>query len=141
MSHRKRWALAAMALGVGGLAAALGLMWRPAIDPIERPMVFEPAQIARGAQVVTAGDCAVCHTRPGGKYLAGGLPLVTPFGTLYSTNITPDAQTGIGKWPLKRSSAPCATGFPAMGISSTRPSPTRITGCSTIRTWRTPMPT
>ena len=101
MSRRKRWALAAVALGVGGLAAAFGLMWRPAIDPIERPMAFEPAQIARGAQVVTAGDCAVCHTRPGGKYLAGGLPLVTPFGTLYSTNITPDAQTGIGQWPLE----------------------------------------
>jgi mono/diheme cytochrome c family protein len=76
-------------------------MWRPTIDPIERPTEFDSAQIARGAQVITAGDCAVCHTRPGGKYLAGGLPLVTPFGTLYSTNITPDADTGIGKWPLE----------------------------------------
>ncbi|WP_301601430.1 MULTISPECIES: c-type cytochrome [Pseudomonas] len=76
-------------------------MWRPAIDPIERPPAFDAAQVARGARVVVAGDCAVCHTRPGGKYLAGGLPLVTPFGTLYSTNITPDAETGIGKWSLQ----------------------------------------
>lgn len=101
MSRKKLWASVAVALGVGGLAAAFGLMWRPAIDPIERPAEFDSAQIARGAKVVTAGDCAVCHTRPGGKYLAGGLPLVTPFGTLYSTNITPDAETGIGKWPLE----------------------------------------
>lgn len=100
MSRNKRWASVAVALAVAGLAAAFGLMWRPAIDPIERPAAFDAAQIARGAKVVTAGDCAVCHTRPGGKYLAGGLPLVTPFGTLYSTNITPDAETGIGQWPL-----------------------------------------
>lgn len=87
--------LAAMAL-----VAAVLLMWRPAIAPIERPRVFDKAQIQRGARVVEAGDCAVCHTRPGGEYLAGGLPLVTPFGTLYSTNISPDAQTGIGQWSL-----------------------------------------
>jgi mono/diheme cytochrome c family protein len=76
------------------------LMWRPAIAPIERPTMFETAQLQHGARVVEAGDCAVCHTRPGGEYLAGGLPLVTPFGTLYSTNITADAQTGIGQWSL-----------------------------------------
>lgn len=101
MSARKLWSAAAVALGIGGLAVATGLMWRPAIGAIERPAAFDPAQVARGAVVVTAGDCAVCHTRPGGKYLAGGLPLVTPFGTLYSTNITPDATTGIGTWSLK----------------------------------------
>ncbi|WLH38432.1 cytochrome c [Pseudomonas sp. FP2196] len=76
------------------------LMWRPAIAPVERPKTFDSAQLQRGARVVEAGDCAVCHTRPGGQYLAGGLPLETPFGTLYSTNITPDPQTGIGQWSL-----------------------------------------
>ncbi|WP_343583933.1 cytochrome c [Pseudomonas sp.] len=101
MSRKKLWVSAAVALGAGGLAVAFGLMWRPAIDPIDKPVEFDTAQIARGADVVTAGDCAVCHTRPGGKYLAGGLPLVTPFGTLYSTNITPDATTGIGQWPFE----------------------------------------
>lgn len=101
MSRKKLWVCAAVALGVGGLVAAFGLMWRPAIDPLERPVEFSAAQITRGAEVVTAGDCAVCHTRPGGKYLAGGLPLVTPFGTLYSTNITPDDETGIGRWSLE----------------------------------------
>ncbi|MCJ8206795.1 c-type cytochrome [Pseudomonas sp. RGM2987] len=92
-------ALAALAL-LASTAAVL-LMWRPALAPIERPHTFDRAQLQRGARVVEAGDCAVCHTRPGGQYLAGGLPLVTPFGTLYSTNITPDPQTGIGQWSLQ----------------------------------------
>ncbi len=87
-------------LAVIGLIVAVVLMWRPAIAPSKRPTSFDTAQLQRGARVVEAGDCAVCHTRPGGEYLAGGLPLVTPFGTLYSTNITPDAQTGIGEWSL-----------------------------------------
>ncbi|WP_371922475.1 cytochrome c [Pseudomonas sp. H3(2019)] len=87
-------------VAVLGLIGAVLLMWRPAIAPIERPTAFDVAQLQRGARVVEAGDCAVCHTRPGGEYLAGGLPLLTPFGTLFSTNITPDAQTGIGQWSL-----------------------------------------
>ena len=99
MKSRRLWTgVAALAL-IGATGAAM-LMWRPAIAPIERPQRFDVAQVQRGARVVEAGDCAVCHTRPGGQYLAGGLPLVTPFGTLYSTNITPDPQTGIGSWSL-----------------------------------------
>jgi nicotinate dehydrogenase subunit B len=44
------------------------------------------------------GDCAVCHTAPGGLRNAGGRALETPFGRIYSTNLTPDPQTGIGQW-------------------------------------------
>lgn len=99
LKSRAFWIAVAL-LAAMALVAAVLLMWRPAIAPIERPRVFDKAQIQRGARVVEAGDCAVCHTRPGGEYLAGGLPLVTPFGTLYSTNISPDAQTGIGQWSL-----------------------------------------
>lgn len=99
LKSRTFWIAVALLAAVALIAAVL-LMWRPAIAPIERPTTFDRAQIQRGARVVEAGDCAVCHTRPGGEYLAGGLPLVTPFGTLYSTNITPDAQTGIGQWSL-----------------------------------------
>lgn len=99
MKSRALW-ISAAALALIGAVAALALMWRPAIAPVERPQTFDSAQRQRGARVVEAGDCAVCHTRPGGQYLAGGLPLVTPFGTLYSTNITPDPQTGIGQWSL-----------------------------------------
>jgi thiosulfate dehydrogenase len=54
--------------------------------------------LAQGAYVARAGDCAACHTAPGGKPLAGGLALNTPFGPVYSTNITPDPETGIGHY-------------------------------------------
>lgn len=56
------------------------------------------SQIERGRYLATAGDCAGCHTKPGRKELAGGLPVQTPFGTVVSPNITPDRETGIGLW-------------------------------------------
>ncbi len=58
----------------------------------------EHAAIERGRYLVAAGDCAACHTAEGGKPFAGGRPVPTPFGTIYSTNITPDRETGIGEW-------------------------------------------
>ena len=51
---------------------------------------------ARGRYVAVLGDCAACHTARDGKPLAGGLPFPTPVGTIYSGNITPDRQYGIG---------------------------------------------
>ena len=56
------------------------------------------AQVARGQYLVAAGDCMSCHLRAGGEPFAGGLGLNTPFGVIYSSNITPDVQTGIGAW-------------------------------------------
>src|SRR3954453_6720867 len=56
------------------------------------------AQIERGRYLATLGDCAACHTTPNGKPFAGGLPIQTPFGVIYTPNITPDRQTGIGAW-------------------------------------------
>jgi nicotinate dehydrogenase subunit B len=81
-----------------GIAAAM-LPWR-SIAPIARPdaSVFSAATIARGQQLAALGDCAVCHTSLNGIINAGGLALETPFGTIYSTNITPDVETGIGAW-------------------------------------------
>src|SRR5260370_22950200 len=55
-------------------------------------------EIERGRYLAIAGDCAPCHTAPGGKLYAGGRPIETPFGTLVSSNITPDRETGIGAW-------------------------------------------
>lgn len=54
--------------------------------------------IRRGRYLVTAGDCASCHTRPGGRPFAGGLGLQTPFGIVYSANLTSDTVDGIGGW-------------------------------------------
>jgi mono/diheme cytochrome c family protein len=64
---------------------------------IEKPS-FDAALVAKGAQLAAVGNCRSCHTRPGGEPFAGGLPLSTPFGTIHSTNITPDPDTGIGRW-------------------------------------------
>ena len=56
------------------------------------------ALVAHGEYLARAGDCIACHTTQGGKPFAGGLKFDTPIGAIYSTNITPDANTGIGKW-------------------------------------------
>jgi alcohol dehydrogenase (quinone), cytochrome c subunit len=57
--------------------------------------------IERGKYLAAAGNCASCHSRPEGAPFAGGVPFATPFGTIYSTNITPDSDTGIGKWTVE----------------------------------------
>ena len=89
---------AALVAAVIGIATAV-LPWR-SIAPIARPdaSVYSAATIARGRQLAALGDCAVCHTAVNGVINAGGRALETPFGTIYSTNITPDAETGIGAW-------------------------------------------
>ncbi|WP_394516911.1 c-type cytochrome [Pantoea sp. SGAir0175] len=56
------------------------------------------ALVQRGEYLARAGDCVACHSTAGGKPFAGGLPMVTPIGTIYSTNITPDKATGIGDY-------------------------------------------
>lgn len=83
------------------LNALSSLAWSaPPIAPIEPPAAeaFDAAQVARGAQLAALGNCMDCHTVPEGKPYAGGRALKTPFGTVYGTNITPDAETGIGRW-------------------------------------------
>src|SRR5579872_2710289 len=89
---------AALIAGAIGIASAI-LPWR-SIAPIERPdaSVFSATTIARGAQLAALGDCVFCHTAVGGASNAGGRPIETPFGVIYSTNITPDVKTGIGNW-------------------------------------------
>ena len=54
--------------------------------------------IERGEYIATAGDCSGCHTREDGDDFAGGLAIDSPLGTMYSANITPDEETGIGSW-------------------------------------------
>jgi mono/diheme cytochrome c family protein len=58
----------------------------------------EFAKIERGRELVNAGDCVACHTVDGGKPFAGGRAIQTPFGIIFSPNITPDRTTGIGAW-------------------------------------------
>ncbi len=90
-----------VACGLGFLAYA----WHPAIDPVAPPppSSFPRDQVERGARVAASGYCAECHTRQdlgGGPAMAGDYAMATPFGTIFSTNITPDPETGIGRWSL-----------------------------------------
>ena len=62
------------------------------------PAIGEEDAVERGEYLVRAGGCFSCHTAAGGQQLAGGRALATPFGTFYSPNITPDPETGIGRW-------------------------------------------
>ncbi|WP_052382267.1 c-type cytochrome [Paraburkholderia kururiensis] len=90
MKQRKfsRWIIAALAMGVHYALAAEAYA----------PKGPDADLVARGAYVARLGDCVACHTAPNGKPLAGGLPLMTPLGAVYSTNITPDDATGIGRY-------------------------------------------
>src|ERR1700691_3217325 len=82
---RSRWRILPLLL--------LGL----AVSP-SRAQTAHDELVRRGEYLARAGDCIACHTAPEGRIFAGGLAMLTPFGTLYSSNITPDAEAGIGKW-------------------------------------------
>ncbi|RPH46821.1 MAG: cytochrome c [Burkholderiales bacterium] len=68
----------------------------PASAP--RPDPASPDPVARGAYLALAGNCAGCHTARGGVPYAGGRGIETPFGTIHASNLTPDAETGLGAW-------------------------------------------
>jgi|HubBroStandDraft_6_1064221.scaffolds.fasta_scaffold197462_2 mono/diheme cytochrome c family protein len=103
-------ALSAAILGATCLTMAQGAPSLPAHPVTDGPTATEllsqpiadsipnATQLRRGQYLVAAGDCMSCHQRDGGKALAGGLGLSTPFGVIYSANITSDKETGIGNW-------------------------------------------
>jgi mono/diheme cytochrome c family protein len=95
-----RVVLGLLGVVVLGAAGLLILAWRPAIDPIEPPprASFDRALVAEGTRLAAIGNCGSCHTRIGGPAYAGGRALHTLFGTIYTLNITPDPETGIGRW-------------------------------------------
>ena len=91
-------------VGVGGVAvlACLALAWQPAIPPIAPPSSasFAPELVNKGRTLAAAAGCIDCHTVKDGMPGTGGVPFARMFGTIYSSNITPDAETGIGRWSL-----------------------------------------
>ncbi len=113
----------ARSITVGSLAAAA--LW---LSPASaQGLTADKASIvARGEYLAQAGDCVACHTAPGGKLFAGGRAMPTPFGTLYTSNVTPDRDTGIGKWTADQFYTMMHTGrspdggllYPAMPFAS-----------------------
>jgi mono/diheme cytochrome c family protein len=112
--HPMLWSLAAVAVITASIFGYLVLAPGPTAfaqgkrvalaqyhgqDPTGVPSELKSASIIeRGEYLARAADCAVCHTAKDGVPFAGGRAFVLPFGTLYSTNITPDPETGIGKY-------------------------------------------
>ena len=99
----KRKSLFALSAVVVAAVAAAAALWSGGDNlhsggAVAAPPADQAELIKRGEYLARAGDCIACHTVRGGKTFAGGLPMLTPFGTLFTPNITPDDQYGIGKW-------------------------------------------
>jgi mono/diheme cytochrome c family protein len=86
-----------IAIGIGGFAA---FAYRPSIPegPTPDAASFSTTLVEQGGRLAAAGFCASCHTVVGGKPFAGGYAMKSDFGTIYSTNISPDRTSGIGAW-------------------------------------------
>ena len=94
------------ALGVAGaISAACFFFWPASIEAVQatnaQPTGY--ALVAKGEYLTKAADCAACHTAPGGKPFAGGRAFKLPFGTIYSTNITPDQEAGSAVGAMRNS--------------------------------------
>jgi mono/diheme cytochrome c family protein len=109
--RRTLWILLAVIIILGAVLAwklshVSALPAQPVTSVAAAAMLSQPIadttpnaeQLRRGQYLVAVGDCLSCHLRAGGQALAGGLGLNTPFGVIYSSNITSDPETGIGAW-------------------------------------------
>jgi len=83
---------------VAAIGAAFVVSRREAPPRTEITTPVTKASIAKGEYLARVGQCEGCHTARGGERYAGGRGIVTPFGTVYATNLTPDPETGLGRW-------------------------------------------
>ena len=99
----RRILIASLAVVLLGSAGFAFLSHRSAIAPIQcpDPASFSAESVAHGEALAAAAHCASCHTSPGGQPFADGYGVNTPFGIIHGTNITPDAETGIGRWSVE----------------------------------------
>jgi len=110
-----------MAFVRSGLALALGLVVSMSAQAQDQ------AQVKRGEYLARAADCMACHTAEGGAPYAGGLPIHSPFGTIYGSNITPDKRTA------SATTRPTSSSLPSPKASA-RTVPTCTRPCLTPRT-------
>jgi len=92
-----RGALGALLAAATVAAAVVWLSHSSSAEPTPAPTA-DAATVERGTYLARVGNCAGCHTARGGQPYAGGRGLATPFGTVYAGNLTPDADTGLGRW-------------------------------------------
>ena len=99
-SFISKWLGRLLGVLILGIIAYSIYAYQPSIEPMATDSLptFDPALIERGRIMTAAGYCAACHTEQGGKPYAGNYAMQTGFGTIYSTNITPDREQGIGRW-------------------------------------------
>jgi len=98
---RRPWVIATLALIALVIAAVVAIVAHRPDIALPPTLAQRQPDAARGAYVAVLGDCAFCHTKGGGQPFAGGLKLSTPIGAVYSSNITPDPETGIGNYSLE----------------------------------------
>ncbi|MCS3418454.1 mono/diheme cytochrome c family protein [Pseudomonas sp. BIGb0450] len=115
----KKFLLSLVGLAVAVLVVLLAFAFWPThtrgLQPA--PEAQQAALIEKGRYLADAGDCTACHTAKGGQPFAGGLPIASPIGTLYSSNITPDKATGIGGYSLEDFDRAVRHGIAANGSS------------------------
>ncbi len=95
---RLLWAALAIALLLSAAVLALNFRDETPLSEAQTPLVPSADLIAHGEYLARAGNCMGCHTQRGGEPYAGGRGIDTPFGTVYTSNLTPDDATGIGSW-------------------------------------------
>uniref|UniRef100_A0A9E8CSF5 Cytochrome c n=1 Tax=Bosea sp. NBC_00436 TaxID=2969620 RepID=A0A9E8CSF5_9HYPH len=119
MRRLKKLLITAIILGMLAFLVVLAFaLWPTRTRAVAAPASDEDAiLVEQGGYLALAGDCTACHTAPGGKPFAGGLPLASPIGTIYSTNITPDRQSGIGGYSLDQFDRALRHGIRADGAS------------------------
>ena len=89
--------LIALLIAAPALVIGIQLVHAPEDDHPSPPVSNKDEQLVRGEYLTRAGNCMGCHTARGGEQYAGGRPISTPFGMIYSSNLTPD-DTGLGRW-------------------------------------------
>lgn len=112
----------------GGQPVELAAYAGPSPTGVPAELIRADAR-TRGEYITRMADCEACHTATGGVPFAGGRPFVLPFGTIYTPNITPDQDTGIGKWSDAQFLRAVHQGVSADGSRLYPASPTRHTRC------------
>lgn len=101
-SASPQWNPAPASAAAASAAAVTPVRRADQVDGSAAPTSSEAAQVARGRYLATLADCAACHTDPATRQpFSGGSPLNSPFGKIYASNITPDRDTGIGRYSLQ----------------------------------------